>query len=418
MQYFKTLYKSYIEAHIVDCPIMIQEIAILQDTFDGDILGRIKFLNQSDKNIVAVFMDLQVCDIAGDMLEIDNPRYVYQDMIVEPGDVYGNKNAIELPKMGRQIHVSVSKIVFEDGQIWRLEDAKQCEPLPYKKIELPELYQAHLCEELDKRLFNMNYVSYYYKDNEDAWMCSCGRLNSNSEDECFFCKNTRVSQQENLSEEGFKSLYDFIVEKEERKEEGQQIQGENGSDIKESFEKKKSKKAIIIIIAITIAVVFLLIIGVQMSNDSSTELDNSSDSSTKATNDIELMSDKEKISLITGCLGKALEEDGDLLVSEDVEKLFSNATLFGYDGILGYYEADQIVSHMVWMANDEYSEDFYTDLINSLSELYGSTVLENTESNSLERVYAWMEGVYDCEMVALGITDDGTVEILWFNDVG
>lgn len=47
MEYFKKLQCYKPKTGIIDAPISIEEIALLQDSVDKNILGRVKFINRS-----------------------------------------------------------------------------------------------------------------------------------------------------------------------------------------------------------------------------------------------------------------------------------------------------------------------------------------------------------------------------------
>lgn len=60
MEYFKKIQCYKPSIGIIDAPVNIEEVALLQDSVDKNILGRIKFINYSKQSIIAIFVQLRV----------------------------------------------------------------------------------------------------------------------------------------------------------------------------------------------------------------------------------------------------------------------------------------------------------------------------------------------------------------------
>lgn len=76
MEYFKKIQCYTSINRVVDSPVRIEEIALLQDSIDKNILGRIQFINQSNKNIIAIFVKQEASNIAGEIIELEKNIYI------------------------------------------------------------------------------------------------------------------------------------------------------------------------------------------------------------------------------------------------------------------------------------------------------------------------------------------------------
>ena len=91
MEYFNKIQCYRPSIGIVDAPVSIDEIALLQDSVDKNMLGRIKFINYSKGTIVAIFVRLRAANIAGEAVTLEKERFIYQDMKISSGELYGNR---------------------------------------------------------------------------------------------------------------------------------------------------------------------------------------------------------------------------------------------------------------------------------------------------------------------------------------
>ena len=105
MEYFNKIQCYRPSIGIVDAPVSIDEIALLQDSVDKNMLGRIKFINYSKGTIVAIFVRLRAANIAGEPISLEKERFIYQDMKISSGELYGNKIPISLPAATRYFSV-------------------------------------------------------------------------------------------------------------------------------------------------------------------------------------------------------------------------------------------------------------------------------------------------------------------------
>lgn len=241
MEYFKKIQCYKPSTGIIDAPISIEEVALLQDSVDKNMLGRIKFINYSKGTIVAIFVRLRAANIAGEPISLDKERFIYQDMKISSGELYGNKIPISLPADARYFSVQLEKVVFDDGEIWDATNGVTCK-ISQKQIQVPEEVIDSVREELQKHLNNVEYVRYFYEENQDFWECTCGRINSSDNEVCPFCNNSNVSQKRYFTQEKVSKI---IAEKEEelqREQERQQQEKEKMLRAKREYEEKMARQ--------------------------------------------------------------------------------------------------------------------------------------------------------------------------------
>lgn len=234
MEYFKKIQCYKPGMGIIDAPINIEEVALLQDSVDKNMLGRIKFVNYSKQSIIAIFVRLRAANIAGESISLDKERFIYQDMKISSGELYGNRIPISLPEDTRYFSVQLEKVVFDNGEIWNAANGTSCK-ISQKEIQVPEEVLDNVKEELQKRFNNVEYIRYFYEENQDFWECTCGRINSSDDEVCPFCNNSNVRQKRYLTQEKISKIID--------EKEGQLLQEqERIFRIKRGQEEKKARQ--------------------------------------------------------------------------------------------------------------------------------------------------------------------------------
>lgn len=237
MEYFKRIQCYKPTTGVIDSPVRIEEIALLQDSVDKNILGRVKFINQSQKNIIAIFVNMVAQNIAGESITLESKRYIYQDMLISSGELYGNKIPIALPDDTRKFQVSLDKVVFEDGSIWNVDPANVCEVIPQEEISVPKECLEKYREKLSEKINNLEYVKYYYEEGTNFWECSCGKIHNYDEVSCDFCSLNRHTQKSILTKDAvYQSVLEITIQLENEKEEQAKIRQ------KEQEEREKQKQ--------------------------------------------------------------------------------------------------------------------------------------------------------------------------------
>ena len=215
MEYFKKLQCYKPKKAIIDSPISIEEVGLLQDTIDKNILGRIKFINRSQQSIIAIFVHLSASNIAGEPVPVEKERYIYQDMKIDHGELYGNKIPLHLPNDTRLLTVKLEKVVFENGEIWDAATGTECEYIPQEEIDIPAYVIEKVQEELSPHFSHMEYIYYFYEEGQNFWECTCGKINDMLNKKCSFCQNDRKSQKEYLVQD---KLIPLIAQKKQEKQ--------------------------------------------------------------------------------------------------------------------------------------------------------------------------------------------------------
>ena len=248
MEYFKKLQCYKPKKAIIDSPISIEEVALLQNSVDKDILGRIRFINRSQQSIIAIFIHLSASNIAGENVPVEKERYIYQDMKIDSGELYGNKIPLHLPDDTRLLTVELEKVVFENGEVWDATTGTECEYIPQEEIDIPAYVIEKVQEELSPHFSHMEYVHYFYEEGQNFWECTCGKINSVLNKKCSFCQNDRQSQKEYLVQDRLISMIaqkklDKQVEDEEKVRQEAEAERLRKEEEQREYERKQKEWA-------------------------------------------------------------------------------------------------------------------------------------------------------------------------------
>ena len=300
MEYFKKiqLYKPHTET--IDSPVKIEEVALLQDSYSKKILGRVKFRNLSIKKIIAVFIQLRANNIAGEKISLTQEKYIYQDICIVPGDIYGNANAIVLPDDVRQFEIILEKVVFEDGELWIHNTTEDRIVIPQMPIEIPKECVEQVTNALKNHLTNLHYIKYFYEESENFWECTCGKINFCSQSKCSFCSNKKNDVKEYLSKKNFYNILQEIqnsIEQEKEKHQKllqQQEEQKRQEELKrqeeqkrqaECYEARYTKIKIAVIVATSILLIILFSYSSIKSNTEKKQLQEEINSSVEYANE-------------------------------------------------------------------------------------------------------------------------------------
>lgn len=244
MKYFTEIQIDEVNDNILDAPLRMLRVSLLQDPCDKSMLGKVEFFNQCRLNIIAVFVKLSAFNIASEEVLLDKKEYIYQDMIIEPGELYGSKIAIHLPDDVRKLFAVIEKVVFEDGSVWKRNEKDIIGSNKAKMISVPEKYAERIREELQKHISNLEYANYYYEDEQRFWRCSCGKIHSLDIDCCDFCGNARVTQHNYLTEDSIEKICNVIEEADRIEEEKKKKIKEERDRISREEARKRAEEAI------------------------------------------------------------------------------------------------------------------------------------------------------------------------------
>lgn len=177
-----------------NCPVIITSYALTYDKEKDAILAQIKYKNLSDKEIVALYVNIACSGIGGEPLEnID--EFVYLEINAAPGELFGANIPIYLlNKNTRHIRIQCNKIVFSDNRKWE-NICGSTYDIKHEKTDLINVFTGNndLYEELERELKNDGiseptlFIPY---ERNHIRLCVCGEFNSNTKDACQKCGKT------------------------------------------------------------------------------------------------------------------------------------------------------------------------------------------------------------------------------------
>ena len=211
MQFFKTLQSYKPGIAFLDAPVRIEEVSILQEPYKKTVFGRLKFISQTQENIIAVIVRLAASNIAKEELSLENARCIFQDLMVAGTKSFSVNTPAPLPPDTRCLEAALEKVVLADGSIWVASDSEQVELIPQEKIEIPEQYLRKFQERIDGKFASIGALESYYVENEHFWQCTCGTALGEETEICPRCQNERSVEKEFLSEEGLAAVIDSIA---------------------------------------------------------------------------------------------------------------------------------------------------------------------------------------------------------------
>ena len=193
--------KLYLEGS----PIIIEAGAIQKDTLADKLLAQIKFRNVSAKTIIACRVNLKAYTVSGEERE-GVEGFTYLDLNILSGDCFGDKTPIYLPDYDtREFTACVTQIVFADKSIWQTDETEWKPVSKPKKIEtvLRDDSRIHDGELVKQYKIEVGNNSDYYPEIKDGlFYCTCGNINMDSVEHCYFCRR-EYSDLAKILEDGY-----------------------------------------------------------------------------------------------------------------------------------------------------------------------------------------------------------------------
>lgn len=231
-------------------PVIIEAGALHKDTTNSNIIAQLKFKSIINKDIKALTVELAPIDAFDNKID-EAVKHQYLDLKVKRNQEFASKEAIAMPNNStRAFGIKSINVMFADGTNQAIENANW-ESLPTQKnLELKDYEKEYYLKK-----FNISNM-FRVEPHKDLWLCSCGNVNNENEEDCFKCGNKKS---ELIDTEAFENnALKFKAEKEEKiKKETEEKQ------IKTSQEAKKKRIAIILVVTIT---VFAIVVGIVSSN--------------------------------------------------------------------------------------------------------------------------------------------------------
>lgn len=183
--------------YTINSPVIIEAGALQKDNVNGNVIAQLKFKSISAKVIKALTVKIVALDVFGNPIG-EEIEHQYLDLTVQRNENFGSKEAIILPdNTTRAFSVFVTKIVFDDNTNIVLENSEWSELPQQNSIDLDtteiDYFYKKFSVKNPKQAFR-------YKD---LWLCSCGRINHDSEEKCCCCNNA-CDEMLNIDYEEFK----------------------------------------------------------------------------------------------------------------------------------------------------------------------------------------------------------------------
>lgn len=181
---FSVIYESTQNLWFAGNPVQVQKLQLLLDNELNQEFLVCELLNCSEGVISAAYVDV-ICYGEGGIILTAVKDAKISEIYALPHAVFGIDSPIKLPVSNAvSVKVTVSKVNFADGEVWRhqggggrlLEKAKLC--------ELPGALMAQF--ELECKKENLK-SRYKFEEFNDYWNCTCSTHNEADRDECVLC---------------------------------------------------------------------------------------------------------------------------------------------------------------------------------------------------------------------------------------
>lgn len=178
--------KSYENYIFENHPVRVKVTRILKDEITGHKLVQYKLKNISDDEIDNVTIKVVGYDISNTILAtIDD--FSIADVNAKPKSFFGGKNPIVIEDSRvAGVKIIIKRVVLKSGKEWiNAEDFSGVE------IEVQRetiSYTPSQKRELDTIGLKYKFVTKnMFKEYENYWVCSCGKLNSINDSKCYDC---------------------------------------------------------------------------------------------------------------------------------------------------------------------------------------------------------------------------------------
>jgi tetratricopeptide (TPR) repeat protein len=250
-RYFR-LQDLVFDSYFLDAPVDIEKGALLLDLQTKSVILqlRLNILQKPADKISSVNLEIECFDDGGEKIKEYSPYfYSFRDINFLHATSFGENIPIILDPLVRKVKVQIEKVTFLDTSVWK-PSRKSITPPKQKNVSNLEsellgqlnLDKKNLPEKSQER------IVFIPKQEENYWLCACGRPNSNEIIECCRCGISKNWLFENATESSIRVNFDNRIEKERHLKEAQEAK------------KAKQKKRTLI----TALIVGLFIIGVAL----------------------------------------------------------------------------------------------------------------------------------------------------------
>jgi len=186
MEKYTRVYHFNEPLYIEGSPLVILAGAVLKDNETNDAIAQLKFQSITDKVVKALEVELVLYDSAGEKQE-KKVNHEYLDLKVSRNAEFGSQEPIDLPySNSRSFDVTIKRVVYADGDVWTNNKK------PYKLEGQDELTTVFDAMELEffQKMYGKTAELIPLKG-KDVWMCTCGSINLNEDNNCAICKASK-----------------------------------------------------------------------------------------------------------------------------------------------------------------------------------------------------------------------------------
>ncbi len=181
---YEIIQTNHPQSFTVDCPIQLVKSMVTKNTETGVYFLNVKYFSMASAEIENICLRLSV-------KEDKNPNKSNISYIFTPTASEGiMKNPQPFPFFignFKNVEISVSKITFVGGGVWR-GGTKQIVCDSPEKIAISTFDK--FSDQISEKFAHIPNVKYAYSENKHVWRCPCGCVNQ--ADSCFICGNGKI----------------------------------------------------------------------------------------------------------------------------------------------------------------------------------------------------------------------------------
>ncbi len=188
MDRYNIVYLNENNLYVKGSPVLIRSRAIVNDIETGRKHFQIKLKNIGNKRIIAVKAKAILFDVYKNQLEIIEKQYFginvgNNEEFASDIPVYLNNPA------AAYLDVAIKEVYFQDSTVWTCENERWEEVA--KQRELIALFNDNDIVEEFQYLHGKT-AQYEIVEYGDIWFCTCGCVNSNTQERCFSCNTHKL----------------------------------------------------------------------------------------------------------------------------------------------------------------------------------------------------------------------------------
>lgn len=215
------LYTLEAPQYLEGTPVMIPEGELLMGRISENLSVRLTLRNISDKTVIAATVRLTLFDAKAKAFP-EYIEYKYDGLKAERDDFFGSRVRIPLQDGSvRSFAATVTAVAFDDYTTWRNEEE-------FSSVAPIQTLSDALGDEDTVKQYAAQYgadCKYMPSSTADIWYCTCGAVNSISDDKCHSCRRKRAAL-EKVNLETVKTEGKVRAEAEKKAEEAARIERE------------------------------------------------------------------------------------------------------------------------------------------------------------------------------------------------